>query len=102
MQYRSKNLLIFFLLALAVLGINFENIIAALHHHYYIYDQDGYMHMVIASDFLKTQDWYQHFNSRINAPFGGDTHGWTRVINLLLVSGTLLLSLIMPLSKALY
>ena len=102
MHYRSKNLLLFFLIALAVLTINLENILAALNHHYFLNDQDGYMHMVVASDFLKKQDWYQHFNARINAPLGSDTHGWTQVISLLLISGTLVLDLIMPLSKALY
>lgn len=98
----QKNLVICFLIILSVIGINFTNIIAALHHHYYIYEQDAYMHLVIATDTLKNHDWYQHSMPRVNAPFGANMHSWTQVINAILVSGAWLLESIMPVSRALY
>ena len=100
--YCRQNLVILLLLVLAVFTINFNNIIAALHHHYYVYEPDAYMHMVEAADLLNNHDWYQHFNLRVNAPFGSDTHSWTQVIAALLVIGTQLFTIIMPLSAALY
>ncbi|KTD07130.1 hypothetical protein [Legionella jamestowniensis] len=85
-----------------ILLCNLQNIKNLVHHQYYVYEQDAYMHLVIASDLLKTGDWYQHFNPRLNAPWGTDTHSWTRAITALLASGALLLSLFMPLTTALY
>lgn len=98
----QKNLAIFFLITLAIIGINTSHIIAAMHHHYYVYEQDAYMHLVITTDILKTHDWYQHFMPRVNAPIGANMHSWTQVINAILVSGTLLFKSFMPASSALY
>ncbi|WP_231861897.1 glycosyltransferase family protein [Legionella hackeliae] len=85
-----------------ILISNLHNIKDFMHHQYFVYEQDAYMHLVIASDLLRQGDWYQHFNPRLNAPFGADTHSWTSAITVLLASGGLLLSIFMPLSSALY
>ncbi|WP_058441550.1 hypothetical protein [Legionella brunensis] len=60
------------------------------------------MHLVIASDLLNNKDWYYHFNSRLNAPWGAKTHSWTNLVTALLAGGALLLSYFMSLSTALY
>ncbi|KTD24815.1 Uncharacterised protein [Legionella lansingensis] len=81
---------------------NWQNIQDAIEGRYYVYDQDAYMHLVIAADLLHTRDWHQHFNDRLNTPWGADTHGWTNVVTALLAGGAWLLGFFMPLSSALY
>ena len=98
----QKSLIVYVLIALAVLCINFNKIIQALHHHYYVYEQDAYMHLVMATDLLHHHDWQQHFTPRVNAPFGITMHSWTIVINAILVGGALVLKSVMPVSSALY
>lgn len=98
----QKNLVVYFLIFLAVLCVNFNNIIEALHHHYYVYEQDAYMHLVMATDLLNHNDWYNHFTSRVNAPYGITMHSWTHVINAILIGGALALKSFMPVSSALY
>lgn len=101
-KYPSRNLFLFILIMFAILCINFPAIVAALHHHYFVYEQDAYMHLVLALDLLKNHDWYQHFTTRVNAPFGAELHGWTQAVNGLLVAGALGFHIILPTEKALY
>lgn len=70
-------------------------------HRYYVSEQDAYMHLVIASDFLKNHHLQESVNYRTNTPWGADTHGWTSFVTLLLAGGALLFHYVMPLSEAL-
>jgi hypothetical protein len=102
MKYPPKSLLIFILILLTILSLNVPAIVAALHQNYFVYDQDAYMHMVLTRDLFKTQDWYQHFTPRINAPYGAELHAWTQAVSALLAGGTLIFNLILPIDQALY
>jgi hypothetical protein len=96
-----KSILLFSLLLLSIVCLRFDNIAAALHHHYYVAEPDAYTHMVIARDVLKHHNWHQHMNPRINAPLGTDTHTLTRLVNTIIISGASLLSFFKPIDEAL-
>lgn len=111
-RYRSSSSQSFFLqiknyfFIIATLAIillsNIQNIKDLSDGRYYIYEQDAYMHLVIATDFLENQTWYQHSNPRVNAPWGVNSQGWTNLVTAILAVGAFLLSFFMPLSSALY
>lgn len=94
--------LLYFALAAIILLLNNESIKQLYEHRYFIYEQDAYMHLAIAQDFLNNPDLYAHFNPRINTPWGGDTHGWTNFVTLILAGGALIFNLVFPLKSALY
>jgi hypothetical protein len=97
-----KSTLLFSLVILLIACTHFYSIIEELDHRYYVFEPDAYMHLVIASDLLNHHEWYQHFNYRLNAPYGADTHAWTHVISAILVTGTFLISFLTTPTKALY
>jgi hypothetical protein len=93
----------FILLTIALLLVsNVEAMRELIQHRYYVYEQDAYMHLVIAKDMMDNKSWYRGVNPRINAPWGADTHGWTNAVNAILISGTWILSFVLPASRALY
>lgn len=94
--------LLYLALVAIILLLNSESIKQLYEHRYFIYEQDAYMHLVIAQDFLNNPDLYAHFNPRINTPWGGDTHGWTNFVTLILAGGALMFNLVLPLKSALY
>ncbi|WED43861.1 hypothetical protein [Legionella cardiaca] len=97
-----KNYFFVFSILLIILCTNLQNINDAFHQRYYVYEQDAYMHLVIASDLLQHKIWYQHVNPRLNIPWGADTHSWTNATTALLAGGAILLNFFMPLDSALY
>lgn len=44
-------------------------------------DTDDAMRMVVVSDFLNGQGWYDHVQHRLNTPFGAELH-WSRLVDL--------------------
>ncbi len=98
----KKTILWYFIVFILLLGINCESFKQFYEHRYFTYEQDAYMHLVIAQDFIAHPNLYNHFNSRINTPWGADTHGWTNLVTLLLVGGAFLLKPFFTLHKALY
>ena len=98
----KKNSQIFILSLVSIILINHNPILAALHQNYFVFEHDAYMHMVLALAFFKNHQWYAGINPSINAPYGADTHAWTQVTMLFLISGTYFLKFFFPLKKALY
>lgn len=100
---QTKQAILLSLIALLVLlSMNYEYLKQLKAHQYFIYEQDAYMHLFIAQDFLNHLNLYDHFNLRINAPWGADTHGWTNILTLILAAGACVLKCFMPSSDALY
>jgi hypothetical protein len=91
-----------FIAFVLMLGVNYESLKQLHEHRYFIYEQDAYMHLVLARDFLQNPNLHEHFNYRTNTPWGSDTHGWTNLVTLLLAGGALALKLLLPLNLALY
>ena len=83
-----------FIAFVLMLGVNYESLKQLHEHRYFIYEQDAYMHLVLAHDFLQNPNLHEHFNYRTNTPWGSDTHGWTNLVTLLLAGGALALKLL--------
>ncbi|MCL9685676.1 hypothetical protein [Legionella maioricensis] len=102
-NYLPKKCTVIFLLSLiGIILTHYSAILAALHQHYFVYEHDAYMHMVLALNVLKSHQWYAGINPLINAPYGADTHAWTQATMIVLIGGTYLFKLFFPLKKALY
>lgn len=97
-----ENLLLLGFVIIALFCLNLNHFLLALKNQYFVYDQDPYMQMVLASDHLKYHTWYSTINHRVNTPFGADVHYWTHVTSAVIMLGTLLLSFFMPSIKAQY
>nr|HAT8714963.1 hypothetical protein [Legionella jordanis] len=82
--------------------LNVQPIKQVLQNNYFIYEQDAYMHLEIASNLLENPTWFNHYNPRLNAPWGTTSHAWTMPITALLVSGAWLFSSFLPSASALY
>lgn len=98
----KKNTIVLLLSLIGILLTHYSAILAALHQHYFVYEHDAYMHMVLALNVLENHQWYAGINPLINAPYGADTHAWTQAIMIVLVTGTYFFKLFFPLKKALY
>ncbi len=85
-----------------VLYLHIGNIIAACQHRYHVIEQDAYMHMALARDQLLNKHWWAEGSSRVNAPYGGDTHYWTKVVHGLLISGAAILQQYMSVNQAMF
>ena len=66
-----------------------------------IVDSDGYMHLNRVLHLVETGDWFSSVYPRSNAPYG-DVQHWTRVIDIILLGGAGLASLVIPFSRALH
>ncbi|WP_157010325.1 hypothetical protein [Legionella fallonii] len=98
----KKNTVIFVLSLIGIILTNYSAILAFSHQHYFVFEHDAYMHMVLALNALKSHQWYAGINPFINAPYGADTHAWTQATMIVLLSGAYFFKLFFPLKKALY
>lgn len=98
----KKNIVIFVVSLIIILLTNYRAILASLHQHYFVFENDAYMHMVLALNVLKSHQWYAGINPYLNAPYGADTHAWTQATMIVLVGGAYFFKLFFPLKKALY
>ncbi len=98
----KENLFFLVLIVTVIFCINIDNLLSAFQHHYFVYDQDPYMQMVITSNLIKHHAWYLTTSSRVNAPFSADVHYWTHAMNALLILGVFFMSYFTSVSKALY
>ncbi len=102
-NYSAKRNTVFFILSLVVIIlINYNAILAFFHQRYFVFEHDAYLHMFLALNALKNHQWFAGINPFINAPYGADTHAWTQVTMIVLMSGTYFFKLFFPLKKALY
>ncbi len=98
----QKNTVIFVLSVIVIILTNYSALFAFLHQHYFVFEHDAYMHMVLALNVLKNHQWYAGINPFLNAPYGADTHAWTQATMIILVGGAYFFKLFFPLNKALY
>ena len=77
----SKTLWLFFIL---VCLIEFGSYFAKHNGPYLFMDTDAFMRMVRVEALVDSRDWYNHYISRSNFPFGEELH-WSRAFDILLI-----------------
>jgi hypothetical protein len=105
-KLRNKSINNFYgLLVISIVLLAYDYyyaIIQAYHGDYIISFPDAYMRMVKVLELVKTNNFYDHFLTRSNFPWGTDTHYWTRALDILLLVGSYFLTLFYPFKKALW